>query len=42
MSVLDPQLFFRVKDNQYLDGLIYEPRNVDVLDIVQFEVNEIL
>jgi hypothetical protein len=39
MSALDPQLFFRVKDNQYLDRLIYEPRHVDVLDIVQFEVN---
>ena len=35
---LDPQILFGVKYHQYLDRLSYAPRNVDVLDIVQFEV----
>ena len=36
---LDPQIHFRVKENQYLDELSYEPQNVDVLDIVQSAVS---
>ena len=36
---LDPQIQFRVKENQYLDELNYEPQNVDILDIVHSAVS---
>ena len=36
---LDPQIHFRVKENQFLDELSYEPQNVDVLDIVHSAVS---
>ena len=39
---LDFQIFFGVKNHLYLDRLSYVPRNVDVLDIVQFEAPWIL
>lgn len=39
VSDLDPQIQFRVKENQYLDELSYEPQIVDVLDIVHFTVS---
>jgi hypothetical protein len=42
MAVFDPQLFFRINYIQYLDRLLYEPKRVDVLDIVQLGVSEVL
>ena len=38
MASIDPQIFFNHGYEAYLNSSAYLPRNVDVLEIYQFEV----
>jgi hypothetical protein len=39
MTTLDPQLFFRINETLYLDRLVYEPKRVNVLEIIHLEAS---
>ena len=41
MAGIDPQIFFSYGREVYLDALEFSPRNVEVLEIYQFEVESI-